>query len=74
MENLKTLKQRLKPEILANIEEVKDTYPLTYKSLMVALEENVAITQLTLETINSLSTYSPKYIDKILDIYDMFEN
>lgn len=74
MENLKTLKERLKPEILANIEEVKDTYPLTYKSMMEALEENVAITQLTLETINSLSAYSPKYIDKILDIYDMFEN
>ena len=74
MGEIKTLKQRLKPEILANIEEVKNTYPHSYKYIMEELEGKVAVTQLTLETINSITTYSPKYVLKIADIYDMFED
>ena len=73
MEEIKTLKQRLKPEILANIEAEKDTYPNSYNYIMDALNGNVAVTQLTLETINSITTYSPTYINKITDIYDMFD-
>lgn len=74
MEKMKTLKERLKPDIMANIEEVKDTYPLTYEFIMKELEGNVAVTQLTLETINSITVYSPKYIREIGEIYDMFES
>ena len=73
MRKMKTLKQRLKPEIMANIEKSKDIYPYSYRSLMYELEEKVAVTQLTLETINSLTSYSPILISKIVDIYDMFE-
>lgn len=73
MRKMKTLKQRLKPDIMANIEKSKDIYPYSYKSLMNELEEKVAVTQLTLETINSLTSYSPILISKIVDIYDMFE-
>jgi len=73
MEEIKTLKQRLKPEILANIEAEKDTYPNSYNYIMDELNGNVAVTQLTLETINSITTYSPTYINKITDIYDMFD-
>ena len=73
MEEIKTLKQRLKPDIMANIEEVKNTYPHSYKYIMEELEGKVAVTQLTLETINTITAYSPKYVQKIADIYDMFE-
>ena len=74
MEKIKTLKERLKPEIMANIEAEKDTYPASYNYIMAALNENVAVTQLTLETINSITAYSPTYVQKIVDIYDMFED
>ena len=74
MEKIKTLKERLKPEIMANIEAEKDTYPHSYKYIMEELEGKVAVTRLTLETINSITTFSPKYVLKIADIYDMFED
>ena len=74
MEKIKTLKERLKPEIMANIEAEKDNYPHSYNYIMEALNENVSVTSLTLETINSITTFSPKYVQKIVDIYDMFED
>lgn len=71
---LKTLYERLKPEIKDNLEKEKNIYPHICTHLLSVLHENVAVTQLTFADINSLTDFSPTSVLRILEIYDMFED
>lgn len=70
---MKNLLQRLKPEISKNLINSEKEYPNLVSGLLKTLSENVAVTQLTLEDINNLSSFSPTSINKILEVYEMFE-
>ena len=70
---MKNLLERLKPEIKDNLLKDKEVYPSLVGGLFKTLENNVAITQLTLEDVNNLSSFSPTSINKILEVYEMFE-
>jgi hypothetical protein len=71
---MKTLLERLKPEIVKNLYNQEKDYPITVGDLLKELNESVAVTELTLGELNNLSSFSPKPVIKILDFYDMFEN
>lgn len=71
---IKNLKQRLREDILQNLEDNKDKYPNSYKSLMEQLENVYSINELPFGSITSLSAYSTTYVGSILDIYGMFED
>ena len=71
---MKTLLERLNPEIVANLYDEQVKYPISVGELLTKLSENVAVTELTLNELTNLSIYSPKPVIKILDFYDMFEN
>jgi len=71
---MKTLLQRLKPEIVKNLYNQEKEYPITVGELLTRLNESVGVTELTLNELNNLSSFSPKPVIKILDFYDMFEN
>ena len=71
--DFKSLKQLLKPEIMANLEEGKEKYPNSYKSIMDKLSECVIVGQLDFSTIVTLTSYSPKPVNTIMDIYNMFD-
>lgn len=71
---MKNLKQRLREDILQNLEDNKDKYPASYKSLMEKLENNYSINDLNFGSITSLAAYSTTYVSSILDIYGMFED
>ena len=70
---MKTLLQRLKPEILKNLHESQKEYPNMIGDLTEKLSTNVAITSMTLGDLSNLATFSPERVDSILQIYDMFE-
>ena len=70
---MKNLYQRLNQDIKDNLLADKEDYPNLIGELIEALEKNVAVTELTLDNINQLSSFSPKYITTILEIYDMFD-
>ena len=70
---MKNLYQRLNQDIKDNLLAEKGDYPNLIGELIEALETNVAVTELTLDNINQLSSFSPKYISTILEIYDMFD-
>jgi hypothetical protein len=71
---MKTLLQRLKPEIVKNLYNQEKDYPITVGDLLKKLNESVAVTELTLGELNNLSSFSPNPTIKILDLYNMFEN
>jgi|SaaInl6LU_22_DNA_1037377.scaffolds.fasta_scaffold34174_1 hypothetical protein len=71
---MKTLLERLNPEIATNLYDEQVKYPITVGDLLTKLSKNVAVTELTLNELNNLSSFSPKPVIKILDLYDMFEN
>ena len=71
---MKNLKQRLREDILQNLEDNKDKYPNSYKSLMEKLENMYSINELPFGSITSLAAYSTTYVGSILDIYGMFED
>jgi len=70
---MKNLLQRLNPEISKNIINSEKEYPNLVDGLLKVLSENVAVTELKLGDINNLVSFSPKSINTILEIYDMFE-
>jgi len=70
---MKTLLERLKPEIKTTLLDEQEKYPNTVGELLEVLGEEVAVTQLTLKNINNLSDFSPNRVSTILEIYDMFD-
>jgi hypothetical protein len=71
---MKTLLERLKPEIKKTLLDEQEQYPNTVGELLKVLEEEVAVTELTLKNINNLSDFSSTRVNTILEIYDMFES
>ena len=70
---MKNLLQRLKPEISKNLINSEKDYPNLVGSLLKVLSENVAVTELKLGDINNLTSFSPKSVNTVLEMYDMFE-
>jgi len=70
---MKTLLERLKPEIKTTLLDEQEKYPNSVGELLEVLGEEVAVTQLTLKNINNLSDFSPYRVSTILEIYDMFD-
>ena len=70
---MKNLLQRLKPEISKNLINSEKDYPNLVGSLLKVLSENVALTELKLGDITNLISFSPKPVNTVLEMYDMFE-
>ena len=70
MTKIKTLKQRLKPEIKAKLESNDRKYSAAIRSLFVTLNETKFVSDLTIGTIRSLHTFSNTQMYN-LDIYDL---
>lgn len=70
---MKTLFERLKPEIKEKLLSEQSEYPSLIGDLLVVLKENVAVTELKLGDLSSLTNFSPNWIVQISELYDMFE-
>ena len=71
---MKTLFERLKPEIKEPLVNDIEKYPTTIGNLIKTLKTKKAITDLTLGEISEIKAYSPTYIVEVIQIYDMFED
>ena len=71
---MKTLLERLKPEIKKNLLDQKDDYPTLVGGLLEILEENVAVTELKLGDLNNLTDFAPGYHTQVMDLYNMFND
>ena len=70
MTEIKTLKQRLKPEIKAKLESNDRKYSAAVRSLFIKLDETKFVSDLTIGDIRSLHTFSDTKLYN-LDIYDL---
>lgn len=71
--NMKTLFERLKPEIRENLLSQQSEYPTLIGDLLVILKENVAVTEMKLGDLNSLSNFTNEWVSSISQLYDMFD-
>ena len=71
---MKTLLERLKPEIKKNLLDQKDDYPTLVGGLLEILEENVSVTELKLGDLNNLTDFAPGYHNQVMDLYNMFND
>lgn len=70
---MKTLFERLKPEIKEKLLLEQSEFPTLIGELLEILKENVAVTEMKLGDLTSLSNFSPGYVNQITELYDMFE-
>lgn len=70
---MKTLFERLKPEIKDKLLSDIGEYPTLVNGLLEVLESNVAVTEVKLGDLSSLSNFSPDWINTISQLYEMFE-
>ena len=70
---MKTLFERLKPEIKEKLLSEKSEYPSLIGGLLTVLKDNVAVTEMKLGDLSSVSNFAPGYINTISELYDMFE-
>ena len=70
---MKTLFERLKPEIKEKLLLEQTEFPTLIGELLEVLKENVAVTEMKLGDLTSLSNFSPGYVNQITELYDMFE-
>jgi len=70
MNEIKTLKQRLKPEIKAKLESNDRKYSAAIRSLFATLDKTKFVSDLTIGNIRSLHTFSNTQMYN-LDIYDL---
>jgi len=70
---MKTLFERLKPEIKENLLLEQSEFPTLIGELLKILKENVAVTEVKLGDLSSLANFAPGYIGMITELYDMFE-
>ena len=68
---MKTLLERLKPEVRAKLDKGKNDFPHLYESVVKSLEENFYFTDLTLGEFTNFSVVSDIY--EIIDFYESFE-
>ena len=73
MSDIKTLFERLKPEIKEKLISEETQFPTLIGDLIKLLKENVAVTAITLGDLSNLSNFKEGYITKISEFYDMFD-
>jgi NADH:ubiquinone oxidoreductase subunit E len=71
---MKNLFQRLKPEIKDKLLSDIQEYPTLINGLLEVLENNVAVTEVKLGDLSSLSNFSPNWVSEISQLYEMFED
>ena len=71
---MKNLFQRLKPEIKDKLLSDIQEYPTLVNGLLEVLENNVAVTEVKLGDLSSLSNFSPNWVSEISQLYEMFED
>ena len=65
MTKIKTLKQRLKPEVKAKLESNDRKYSAAVRSLFIKLDKTIFVSSLTLEDVRMLHIFSnDTYMDK----------
>ena len=74
MSEIKTLFERLKPEIKEKLISEETEFPTLIGDLIKVLEQNVAITELKLGDLTNLSNFKEGYTNKISELYDMFND
>jgi len=70
---MKTLFERLKPEIKETLLKEQEKFPTLIGGLLTVLNDNVAVTEVKLGDLSSLSNFSPDWISTISQLYEMFE-
>ena len=70
---MKTLFQRLKPEIKNKLLSEQSEFPTLIGDLLKTLNENVAVTEMKLGDLTSVANFAPGYVNQIGELYDMFE-
>jgi len=73
MSDIKTLFERLKPEIKEKLISEETQFPTLIGDLKKTLIENVAVTEMKLGDLTSLSSFSSKWVNQISELYDMFD-
>tara|TARA_B100001287_G_scaffold38157_2_gene27477 strand:+ start:878 stop:1102 length:225 start_codon:yes stop_codon:yes gene_type:complete len=74
MIDMKTLFDRLKPDIKEQLILQEPLFPTLCGDLIKLLKENVAITELKLGDLNNLSNFKKGYTTKITELYEMFND
>tara|TARA_Y100001937_G_C6986376_1_gene270098 strand:- start:358 stop:582 length:225 start_codon:yes stop_codon:yes gene_type:complete len=74
MSDIKTLFERLKPDIKEQLIIQKPLFPTLCGDLIKVLKENVAVTALTLGDLNTLSNFKEGYTTQITELYEMFND
>lgn len=74
MSDIKTLFERLKPEIKEKLISEETEFPTLIGDLKKTLIENVAITEMKLGDLTNLSNFSDGWTNKISELYDMFND
>ena len=74
MSDIKTLFERLKPEIKEELILQQSKFPTLIGDLIKVLEQNVAITELKLGDLTNLSNFKEGWTNKISELYDMFND
>ena len=74
MSDIKTLFERLKPEIKEELILQQSQFPTLCGDLIKLLKENVAVTEMKLGDLTSLSNFSSKWVNQISELYEMFND
>ena len=74
MSDIKTLFERLKPEIKEKLISEETKFPTLIGDLKKTLIENVAVTEMKLGDLTNLSNFSDGWTNKISELYDMFND
>ena len=70
---MKTLFERLKPEIKQKLLSEQSEFPSLIGGLLTVLKDNVAVTEMKLGDLSSLSNFTPGFVNQITELYEMFE-
>jgi hypothetical protein len=74
MSDMKTLLERLKPEIKNNLLNSEIDYPTLVGDLKKILSDNVAITEMKFGDLTNLGNFCDNSPSSILEIYEMFND
>ena len=74
MNDMKTLFERLKPDIKEQLILQEPLFPSLCGDLIKLLKENVAVTAITLGDLSNLSNFKEGYTNKISELYEMFND
>ena len=71
---MRTLFERLKPEIKEKLLKEQEEFPTLINGLLKVLNDNVAVTEVKLGDLTSISNFCKGYCNEINDLYNMFED